>query len=75
MIKEHFILCKSFLLSNFVSFATKTRMSFNASLSAPLTSNLKTRGEVALFGLERDNSSFASSSEGVRGLRAVVRVS
>ncbi|KAI0367215.1 hypothetical protein BV20DRAFT_1037862 [Pilatotrama ljubarskyi] len=56
-----------------VAFATKTRMSFNASLSAPLTPNLKTRGEVAVFGMERDNSSFASSSEGVRGLRAVVR--
>ncbi|KAI1798397.1 surface antigen-domain-containing protein [Ganoderma leucocontextum] len=56
-----------------VAFATKTRMSFNASLSKPLSSDLKTRGEVALFGLERDNSSFASSSEGLRGLRAVVR--
>ena len=58
-----------------VAFATKTRMSFNASLSKPLSSDLKTRGEVALFGLERDNSSFASSSEGLRGFRAVVRVS
>lgn len=58
-----------------VAFATKTRMSFNASLSAPLTSTLKTRGEVSVFGMERDNSSFASSSEGVRGLRAVLRVS
>ena len=58
-----------------VAFATKTRMSFNASLSAPLSANLKTRGEIAVFGMERDNSSFASSSEGVRGLRAVVRVS
>nr|VWP01878.1 Uncharacterized protein [Ganoderma boninense] len=56
-----------------VASATKTRMSFNASLSKPLSSDLKTRGEVALFGLERDNSSFASSSEGLRGLRAVVR--
>ena len=58
-----------------VAFATKTRMSFNASVSKPLSSDLKTRGEVSLFGLERDNSSFASSSEGLRGLRAVVRVS
>ncbi|KAL1941521.1 hypothetical protein VTO73DRAFT_6960 [Trametes versicolor] len=56
-----------------VAFATKTRMSFNSSLSAPLTSNLKTRGELSVFGMERDNSSFASSSEGVRGLRAVLR--
>lgn len=50
-------------------------MSFNGSLSAPLTSNMKTRGEFSVFGMERDNSSFASSSEGVRGLRALVRVS
>ncbi|OSD07820.1 hypothetical protein PYCCODRAFT_1358249 [Trametes coccinea BRFM310] len=56
-----------------VAFATKTRMSFNASLSAPLSSDLKTRGELALFGMERDNSSFASSYEGIRGLRAVLR--
>lgn len=58
-----------------VAFATKTRMSFNASLTAPLTPTLKTRGEVSIFGMERDNSSFASSSEGVRGVRAVLRVS
>ncbi|KAI1789658.1 surface antigen-domain-containing protein [Ganoderma leucocontextum] len=56
-----------------VAFATKTRMSFNASLSKPLSSDLKTRGEVTFFGLERDNSSFASTSEGLRGLRTVVR--
>ncbi|KAI0646129.1 surface antigen-domain-containing protein [Trametes meyenii] len=56
-----------------IAFATKTRMSFNASLSAPLSANLKTRGELSVFGLERDNSSFASSSEGLRGLRAIVR--
>ncbi|KAI9058029.1 hypothetical protein FKP32DRAFT_1582533 [Trametes sanguinea] len=56
-----------------VAFATKTRMSFNASLTAPLSSDLKTRGELALFGMERDNSSFASSYEGIRGLRAVLR--
>lgn len=58
-----------------LAFATSTRVSFNASLSAPLTNTLKTRGEISLFGLERDNSFFASHTEGVRGLKAVVRVS
>ncbi len=50
-------------------------MAFNASLSAPLTGNLKTRGELSVFGLERDNTSYCSAMEGVRGLKAVVRVS
>lgn len=58
-----------------LAFATKTRVSFNASLSAPLTRTLGTRGEISLFGLERDNSFYASHTEGVRGLKAVVRVS
>ncbi|EMD31954.1 hypothetical protein CERSUDRAFT_119283 [Gelatoporia subvermispora B] len=56
-----------------LSFATQTRMAFQAALSAPLTRDLKTRGELALFGHERDNSAFASCAEGVRGLRAVLR--
>lgn len=58
-----------------VAFATKTRVSFNTSLSAPLTRNLATKGEIALFGTERDNTSYASHFEGVRGFKAVVRVS
>ncbi|PCH45027.1 hypothetical protein WOLCODRAFT_165558 [Wolfiporia cocos MD-104 SS10] len=56
-----------------LAFATTTRVAFGASLSAPLTHTLATRGELAVFAQERDNSSFASSAEGVRGLRAVVR--
>ncbi|KAH8083290.1 surface antigen-domain-containing protein [Cristinia sonorae] len=56
-----------------LAFATKTRVSYNASLSAPLTRTLGTRGEISLFGLERDNSFYASHTEGVRGLKAVVR--
>lgn len=58
-----------------LSLGTKTRVSFNASLSAPLTNTFKTRGEVSVFALERDNTSFCSAMEGVRGLKAVVRVS
>ncbi|KAJ3485635.1 hypothetical protein NLI96_g4835 [Meripilus lineatus] len=56
-----------------LAFATKTRVSFNASLGAPLTRTLGTRGEISLFGLERDNSSYASHTEGVRGVKALVR--
>ncbi|CAL1709271.1 unnamed protein product [Somion occarium] len=56
-----------------LAFATKTRVSFHASLSAPLTRTLGTRGEISLFGTERDNTSYASHFEGVRGIRAVVR--
>ncbi|EIN09167.1 mitochondrial protein [Punctularia strigosozonata HHB-11173 SS5] len=57
------------------SFATgtKTKRSFNASLSAPLSSDLKTRGELSAFLSERDHSSFASCFEGLRGAKAVVR--
>ncbi|KAI0077621.1 hypothetical protein K474DRAFT_1661556 [Panus rudis PR-1116 ss-1] len=57
-----------------LAFATKTRVSFNASLSAPLTHTLRTRGEVSLFGMERDNTSYASHFEGVRGVKAVIRI-
>ncbi|KAI0825955.1 surface antigen-domain-containing protein [Irpex lacteus] len=59
-----------------LSFGTTTRVAFNAALSAPLaalTGNLKTRGEVSVFGLERDNTFYCSAMEGVRGLKAVVR--
>ncbi|KAG6886266.1 hypothetical protein C0993_006676 [Termitomyces sp. T159_Od127] len=56
-----------------VSFGTKTRRSFRATLTAPLTSSLETYGELTAFGLERDNSSFASCTEGLRGIKAIVR--
>jgi outer membrane protein insertion porin family len=58
-----------------LSFGTKTRIAYNASLTAPLTSNLKTRGELTVFGLERDSTSYCSAFEGVRGVKAAVRVS
>ncbi|KAG5725897.1 SAM50-like protein SpAC17C9.06 [Termitomyces sp. T112] len=56
-----------------VSFGTKTRRSFRAAFTAPLTSSLGTYGEVTAFGLERDNSSFASCTEGLRGVKATIR--
>ncbi|KAJ6586583.1 surface antigen-domain-containing protein [Mycena sp. CBHHK59/15] len=56
-----------------LSLGTTTRKAFNASLTAPLTSNLNTHGEMLLFGLEKDHSSFASCIEGIRGAKALVR--
>jgi outer membrane protein insertion porin family len=58
-----------------MSFGTTTRRSFNAIFSAPLTNDLRTRGELSVFGIERDNTAFASSMEGLGGIRAEVRVS
>ncbi|KAH7921552.1 hypothetical protein BV22DRAFT_1038526, partial [Leucogyrophana mollusca] len=56
-----------------LSFGTKTRRSFHALLSAPLSPSLRTKGEISVFGLERDLTSYASSSEGSRGLKVAVR--
>lgn len=58
-----------------VSFGTKTKRSFRASLTAPITSDLETFAELSLFGLERDNTSYASCKEYLRGIKTVVRVS
>jgi hypothetical protein len=57
-----------------VSLGTKIRRAYHASLSFPLTPTLKTAGIFSVFGLDRDNSSYASSTEGVRGFKAVIRV-
>ncbi|KAK7059619.1 SAM50-like protein SPAC17C9.06 [Favolaschia claudopus] len=56
-----------------LSHGTTTKMAFNAALTAPLTSNLGTYGEVHLFGHERDITSYASCKEGIRGAKAIVR--
>ncbi|KAJ7484514.1 surface antigen-domain-containing protein [Mycena latifolia] len=56
-----------------LALGTTTRRAFNASFNAPLTGSLRTYGELQLFGLERDHSSFASCTEGLRGARALVR--
>jgi outer membrane protein insertion porin family len=57
-----------------ISFGTKTRRSFNAALTAPLTHTLDTHGELSIFALDRDNSSYMSATETLRGARAVIRV-
>ncbi|TFY82057.1 hypothetical protein EWM64_g1952 [Hericium alpestre] len=56
-----------------VSVGTKTRRSFQASLSAPLTATLDTYGDLSVFAMDRDNSAFASCTEGLRGVKAVIR--
>ncbi|KAF8170615.1 surface antigen-domain-containing protein [Mycena galopus ATCC 62051] len=56
-----------------ISHGTTTKMAFNGTFTAPLTSNLNTFGELHLFGHERDLSSFASCREGVRGAKALIR--
>ncbi|EIW77129.1 hypothetical protein CONPUDRAFT_84348 [Coniophora puteana RWD-64-598 SS2] len=56
-----------------VSFGTKTRRAYHALFAVPLSPDLRTRGELSLYGLERDLSSYASASEGLRGIRAAIR--
>jgi len=57
-----------------LSLGTKTRRAYQASFSLPLSPSLNTTGILSVFRLDRDNSSYASSTEGLRGLKAVVRV-
>ena len=61
-------------LEGSVSFGTRTRQAFQVRLEAPLTSSLRTRGEILAYRFERDQTAFASSSEGVTGVKATLRV-
>ncbi|KIK65641.1 hypothetical protein GYMLUDRAFT_39139 [Collybiopsis luxurians FD-317 M1] len=56
-----------------MSLGTTTRKSFNGSLSLPITPDLNTYAEIGLFGLSKDYSTFASCSETLRGVRALIR--
>ncbi|KAF9076566.1 mitochondrial protein [Rhodocollybia butyracea] len=56
-----------------MSLGTTTRKSFNCSLSLPVMPDLRTYAEVGAFGLSKDYSSFASCSETLRGVKALVR--
>ena len=58
-----------------ISLGTKTRRSFRGALSAPLGSDLETRGEASVYGMERDLGSWASCQEGLRGFKATLSVS
>lgn len=57
-----------------ISFGTKTRRSFHAAFTAPITHTLDTHAELSVFALDRDNSSYMSATETLRGARAVIRV-
>lgn len=61
------------VLEGQLSFGTQTRRSLHAALTAPIDPTLSTHGTLSIFGMERDNSTFASSSEILRGLRATIR--
>ncbi|KAK7060187.1 hypothetical protein VNI00_000952 [Paramarasmius palmivorus] len=56
-----------------MSLGTTTRKSFHGSFSAPITPDLDTVAELSAFGLQKDLSSFASCSEALRGIKAIVR--
>ncbi|KAJ3802709.1 mitochondrial protein [Lentinula aff. detonsa] len=56
-----------------MSLGTTTRKSFNALFSLPITPDLSTYAEIGAFGLSRDYSTFASCSESLRGVKALVR--
>lgn len=56
-----------------VSFGTKTRRSFHATFTAPVTRTFDTHGELSVFALDRDNTSYMSATETLRGARAVIR--
>jgi outer membrane protein insertion porin family len=58
-----------------MSLGTKTRRAFRATLVAPLTPQMNAFGEIGAYGLEKDLTSYASCTEGLRGVRAVIRVS
>lgn len=57
-----------------ISLGTKTRRSFRASLTTPLTPAMDTFAELSAYGMEKDLTTYASCTEGLRGLRSVVRV-
>ncbi|KAF8340133.1 surface antigen-domain-containing protein [Amanita rubescens] len=56
-----------------IAAGTKTKKSFRAALSLPLTSDLNTYGELSTYGLERDQTSYASCIEDFKGIKAIVR--
>lgn len=57
-----------------ISQGIKTRLAGNISLSAPVAPDLKPRAELSLFGFQKDLTASSSCIEGVRGLRASLKV-
>ncbi|KAL5476991.1 hypothetical protein ACEPAI_3177 [Sanghuangporus weigelae] len=57
-----------------LSSGLRTRLAGHVSLSKPIWNpDLRTRGELSVFGVEKDFTGFASCVEGVRGLRASIK--
>ncbi|PWO00110.1 hypothetical protein FA09DRAFT_328224 [Tilletiopsis washingtonensis] len=54
---------------------TRTRRSFNVSLSAPLLANPDHQASLSAYALDRDCSNYLSCSEGLRGARVALRSS
>jgi outer membrane protein insertion porin family len=58
-----------------LSSGLRTRLAGHFTFGLPVSPDLKTRGEISVFGLEKDLTALSSCVEGVRGLRAAIRVS
>ncbi|KAG8896504.1 hypothetical protein FRB99_008858 [Tulasnella sp. 403] len=59
-----------------ISFGTKTRHAFHLRLEAPLVSfdnSLRTRGEITAFSSQKDNTTFASSIEDLKGVKVALK--
>ncbi|KAF8508251.1 surface antigen-domain-containing protein [Hysterangium stoloniferum] len=56
-----------------ISYGSHIKQTFTASLSTPLSPNLRTTGILSVYGTERDLSSYASCREGLKGIRAAIR--
>jgi hypothetical protein len=59
-----------------VFFGTMTRRSFNAMFTTPITPGhtLNTHGELSVFALNCNNTSYMSATETLRGAHAVIHV-
>ncbi|EJD05373.1 uncharacterized protein FOMMEDRAFT_118409 [Fomitiporia mediterranea MF3/22] len=61
------------ILETTLSSGLRTRLAGHVSISAPLTPSLRTRGELSVFGIEKDLTAYASCVEGIRGVRAAIK--
>jgi outer membrane protein insertion porin family len=62
------------VLEGSASFGMKTQHTYRLSLSAPLTANMLTRGEISAYAIDNDYHSWTSCKEGLKGVKAAVSV-
>jgi outer membrane protein insertion porin family len=62
-------------LEGSVSFGMKTQHTYRVSLSAPLTGDMATRGELSTYAVDNDYTPWASCKEAQKGIKAAVFVS